>query len=351
MDRIAEALVPCLLGISGEELIIFVDRLGDDREAQLLRLARVAVDVESEALLGRVGQPFVDGDAIAFGLGDLLAILVEEHLVIEALGRAGAEDAGDLRALGDAVDQILARHLVIDAERDPAHRPIDLPLQLGAARQDRLLDPLALVLERDQPGLGVDHLDRHLQHLAARRADREDRRIGLAPFLAQRRQHHRHDRVVIAEAPPSAPRRTGPRRSSRRRRGIHNRSRTGRGTGAGCRYCDRHSSHGRNRTGPAPSTKADRDGRASCPDGARRAAPCASRPCRRRRRSAGSASRPSRRARGGPSGCAPPPGRCRDAAGPKARSRSRRRSRPRRARPDSASAACAPPHRARPWRQ
>jgi hypothetical protein len=38
-----------------------------------------------------------------------------------------------------AVDQVLARHLVIDAERDPAHRPVDLPLQLGAAAEDRLL--------------------------------------------------------------------------------------------------------------------------------------------------------------------------------------------------------------------
>ena len=150
VDRIAEPLVHLLARIGGEELVIFVDRLGDDREAQLLGLPRVAVDVESEALLGRVGQPFVDGDAIALGLGDLLAILVEEHLVVEALGRPGAEDAGDLRALGDRVDQILARHLVIDAERDPAHRPVDLPLQLGAAGEDRLLDPLALVLERDQ---------------------------------------------------------------------------------------------------------------------------------------------------------------------------------------------------------
>ena len=74
------------------------------------------------------------------------------------------------------------------------------------------------------------------------------------------------------------------------------------------------------------ATAAGRDARASCPGAARPAAPCASRPCRRRRRSAGSASRPSRSERGGPSGSAPPPGRCRDAAGPRGRSRSRRRS-------------------------
>ena len=88
VDRVAEALLPFLPRIGGEELLIFVDRLGDDAEAQLLRLPRVAVDVEGEALLRRVGQPFVDGDAVALGLRDLLAILVEEHLVVEALGRA-----------------------------------------------------------------------------------------------------------------------------------------------------------------------------------------------------------------------------------------------------------------------
>src|SRR3546814_2695389 len=64
---------------------------------------------------------------------DLLAVFVEEHLVVEAFGRAAAEHARDLRRLGDRIDQILARHLVIDPERDPAHRPIDLPLQLRQA--------------------------------------------------------------------------------------------------------------------------------------------------------------------------------------------------------------------------
>ena len=51
VDRIAEPLVPLLARIGGEELLIFVDRLGDDREAELLGLPRLAVDVEGEALL------------------------------------------------------------------------------------------------------------------------------------------------------------------------------------------------------------------------------------------------------------------------------------------------------------
>ena len=88
---VAELLLDRLAGISLGEALIFVDRLGDDPEAQLLGFPRFAVDVEGEALSGRVGQPLVDGDAVAAGLGNLLAILVEEQLVIETLGRSAAE--------------------------------------------------------------------------------------------------------------------------------------------------------------------------------------------------------------------------------------------------------------------
>ena len=152
-----------------------------------------------------------------------------------------------------AVDQILARHLVIDAERDPAHRPVDLPLQLGAARRGSTARsarprPRSAI----SPASASTHLDRHLQHLAARRADRQHRRIGLAPLLAQRRQHHVHDRVVMAQH--RLQRLVEPARgvAIATRRGTRSRSRTGRGTGAACRCCGRHSCRGRSRTGRAP---------------------------------------------------------------------------------------------------
>ena len=134
---------------------------------EALRALRFAVDVEAQARLAAVAQPFLEAEAVALRLGDFLALLVEEHLVIEALGRAAAEDARDLARLDDAVDQVLARHLVIDPERDPARRPVDLPLELGRAAERRLPDPAAvLVVEGDEAGFGVDHLDRHLQHAA-----------------------------------------------------------------------------------------------------------------------------------------------------------------------------------------
>ena len=146
------------------ELEIFVHRARHHGQAQLLGGLGLAVDIEGQAVLAAIAQPLVDRQAIALGLGDLLALFVEEHLVDHALGLLPAEHARDLARLHAAVGQVLAVHLVIDAQRDPAHRPVDLPLQLGTAAQNRLLDDLAFVGEAHDPGIGIDHLDRHLQH-------------------------------------------------------------------------------------------------------------------------------------------------------------------------------------------
>ena len=118
-----------------EELLIFVDVPRDDVEMEPLRRLRLAVHEQRQALRAAVAQPFVDGEAVALGLGDLLALLVEEQLVVEAFRRLRAERAADLAGELDRIDQVLAGHLVIDAERDPAHRPVGLPLQLGSARR------------------------------------------------------------------------------------------------------------------------------------------------------------------------------------------------------------------------
>src|SRR5205085_9952001 len=114
---------------------IFVDGAGDDTDVEALRALWFAIDVEGEARLAAVTEPFVQRQAIALRLGDLLALLVEEHLVIEALRWPSTEDARDLAGLDDAVDQVLAGHLVIDAKRHPARRPVDLPLVLGRAAE------------------------------------------------------------------------------------------------------------------------------------------------------------------------------------------------------------------------
>ena len=200
MDRIAEPLLDRLLGPSPAKLPIVVDRAGHEPEVQALGLARLAPQIEFEAALPAIGQPFVQGQAIALGLADLLALFVEEHLVVEAFGRAAAEHPSDLARLDGRIDQILACHFIVDAKRDPAHRPVDLPLQLGEAAE-RGLDDLRPVLvgEGDRPGLRIHHPHRHLQHAAAGGRDGQDRRVGQPPLLPQRRQHDGQDRIKLPQ--------------------------------------------------------------------------------------------------------------------------------------------------------
>ena len=108
----------------------------------------------AEAFLRGVAQPFLDRQAVALRLADLLRLLVEEQLVGEALGRRAAEDAADAAGQPDAVDQVLARHLVVDAERVPAHRPVGLPLQLAGAALHRGFERLAGVGIAPDDGAG-----------------------------------------------------------------------------------------------------------------------------------------------------------------------------------------------------
>ena len=98
-------------------------------------------------------------------------------------------------------DQVLAGHLVVHAKRGPAHRPVRLPLQLAVpARHGHLRQPPGigiLVDDRARSDVAVD--DRHLQHAARGRRDRQERTVGRAPLRAERRQDHVADRVVIFE--------------------------------------------------------------------------------------------------------------------------------------------------------
>ena len=204
MHRVAELLRRRLAGVGGEELVIFIDRLGDDVEIEPLGLARRLVHVQRQAFRAGVGQPFLDGQAVALRLGDLLALLVEEQFVIEALRRPRAEHAGDLRRQGDRVDQVLAGHLVVDLQRHPAHRPVGLPLQLAVAAGHRHGHPLAVVGVDVADGASLDvAIDgRHLQHDAGLRADRQERRIGCPPLGAERWQDDALHRVIVGEHRP-----------------------------------------------------------------------------------------------------------------------------------------------------
>lgn len=131
---------------------------------------------------------------------DLLVVLVQEELVVEAFRRNPAQGLAD-RARGlDRVDQVLAAHLVVDAQRRPAHGPVGLPLHLHMAAGDGDLDlRTVLVLEDDRALLDIALQGRDLQHLAGGRADGQERRIGRAALFAERRQHHLLDRVEALE--------------------------------------------------------------------------------------------------------------------------------------------------------
>src|SRR5262249_21677262 len=96
VHRVAELLLDRLVRIVAAGLPIFVDGARDDADVQALRALGLTIDVESKARFRAVAQPFLEAEPIALRLGDLLALLVEEHFIVEALGRAAAEDARDL---------------------------------------------------------------------------------------------------------------------------------------------------------------------------------------------------------------------------------------------------------------
>ena len=98
-------------------------------------------------------------------------------------------------------NQVLAGHLVIDAEHEPSHRPVGLPLQLAGPAGDRGLD-LGIAF-RVEIGDGVavrmcrDHLG--LQHASGVRTDRKERAVGGASLFAKGGQHDVHDLVIARQ--------------------------------------------------------------------------------------------------------------------------------------------------------
>src|SRR5437762_5219403 len=105
--RIDELLLCVLARIGLEETLILIDAARDDIEIELLRLARALIHEELQAFGIGIGQPFVDGETVAFGLRDLLAPLVEEELVIEAVGRQRAQRPADLIGELHRIDEVL----------------------------------------------------------------------------------------------------------------------------------------------------------------------------------------------------------------------------------------------------
>jgi hypothetical protein len=89
---VRQALGGVLAPVGGSLGVVFVDGARDDVEVEPLGLARL-VNMNSAGSRGCRSEPLVDGQAVALRLGDLLALLVEEELVVEALGRQAVDGA------------------------------------------------------------------------------------------------------------------------------------------------------------------------------------------------------------------------------------------------------------------
>ncbi len=201
--RIAELLFNRLVRNITAELPIFIHRARDNADMQLLGALGIGVDVMAKAFLAAIGQPFLNRQAIALRLGNLLAVGVEEQLVNQPFRLAPTKHLGDAARLDAGIGQILAVHFIVDAQRDPAHGEIDLPLQFGHAAQRALFNHAAVFIgEAHDASVGIDHFHRHLQHHACRRADRHDRRIGRRALGPQSGQHNVEDRLIVAQHVP-----------------------------------------------------------------------------------------------------------------------------------------------------
>ena len=156
-----------------------------------------------QAFGGRIGQPFVDRQAVAFRLRNLLALIVEEQLIGHMVGFAPAQDLADAvidRRVGRVV---FAIHFKVDIQRRPAGAEIGLPLQLHMAARDRKRPFAArLIIEGDGVVLGVDVLHWHIEDPARFGVDRQEAGIGLLTFIAQGRQHDFHNGVIAFGGQP-----------------------------------------------------------------------------------------------------------------------------------------------------
>src|SRR6202020_3486615 len=94
-NRIAELLASILTRKTFEELLVVVDIARDHVEVESLGRLRFAVHEQRQRFRRRIAQPFVDGQAIALRLRNLLALLVQEKLVVETFRRRAVERRAD----------------------------------------------------------------------------------------------------------------------------------------------------------------------------------------------------------------------------------------------------------------
>ena len=91
-----------LLMIAGHKAPIFIGGFGDNIEIELLRFARGLKHIKRQTVRRGIAQPFINGDAIAFGFGNFLTLFIQKELIVKSGGRLCAHGpqnfAGELHA-------------------------------------------------------------------------------------------------------------------------------------------------------------------------------------------------------------------------------------------------------------
>src|SRR5262249_47193476 len=160
------------------------DVLRDSGEEKFASAARVGEQKELEDLDRRIAFPLLDRHAAANRLGDLVSLVVEEHLERKSERWAAAQHPKNRRREPRRVGQVLAVELVVDREREPAQRPVDLPLRLGVAAEHGLhaaetaargIGGASFAGEFDGALLGMVRGYRAFDHFPAPRANRYQR--------------------------------------------------------------------------------------------------------------------------------------------------------------------------------
>src|SRR5262249_56756506 len=95
-DRVGQPLPHVLPLVAVEKLIVLVNIARNYIEVEPLGSLRLAIHEQRQALGTGVAQPLLDGQAVTFRLRNLLALLVEEELVVEPIRGDASERTTDL---------------------------------------------------------------------------------------------------------------------------------------------------------------------------------------------------------------------------------------------------------------
>ena len=201
VDGVRQLTFGILTVVGVQLLVIFVHHLWDHIKVQALCGLGLQEHEVGQRFRRGIGQPFVDGDTVAFGFRNLFAVRIEEQLIHHVVRLFRAEDFRDAVIDVGVGGVVLPIHLKIDAQRSPACAKVRLPLEFHVAARDRQCPLFAcLVVKGDRVVFAVHFLHRHVENAACFRVDRKEDRIGRLTFVAQRGQHHFHDVVVFIDS-------------------------------------------------------------------------------------------------------------------------------------------------------